>query len=311
MNKWFESDWVLRIASVGIAILFWLIVTHSFPFQQDDQTAIQIDDVKVETRYDKTRFAVASIDNRRVQLTLSGNKKALSSIPPYQVFVDLTKLKAGKNQTVAFQVKGLPDDIKVKISPKTTKVSLEQQTYREFPVEVSLRGKKPTNEQLDQTIVNPERVLVRGTASQLDRIQSVKGRVDLTDASFPLKKWISLQPFDTDGQIVKGVSVSPETVKVSVTTKKQTKDLPLTYEIVTPPPTGVTIEQIVVTPQNVTISGDADKLTEITTFPPVRLDLSQVSQDQTITYPLQSVLPELKTTPKQANVKVILKKQQE
>ena len=38
MNNWIESDWALRISSVIISVVLWLIVTHSFPFQQNEET---------------------------------------------------------------------------------------------------------------------------------------------------------------------------------------------------------------------------------------------------------------------------------
>lgn len=303
MNKWMESDWVLRIASVGVAIVFWLIVTHSFPFQKNDQTTIQIDDVQIEKKYNKNQYAIASINDEHVRLTLSGNKADLSSIPPYQVFVDLTELKSGEKQSVPIRVSGLPKNVKVKISPDTTTVSLDEKIHREMPIQIEYRGKLPEGFIVDEAELNPDRVLIKGTEAQLAQLKHVRVVVNYEKEKFPLKKWISLQAVSSQG-VMRGVQLSPETAHVSVALKKPSKSLPLTYQIAKQPPEGVVIDQITIEPKDVMVSGPDEELNHLITYPPLQLDLSQVTGNQTLTVPIPPINESVETVPKQAQIKV-------
>lgn len=303
MNKWIESDWALRISSVAIAIILWLIVNNSFPFQQENQTTIQIDDVRVSARYNKEQYTLTYISNRNVQLTLSGNKKALASIPSYQVYVDLHELKPGKSEKVDVQVSGLPKDVKVKVSPATIVVKLEEKIHREIPVNIDYIGSLPEGYMMDQVKMDPDRVLVKGTESQLKKIQSVRARVNLEKEQFPFNKWVKLQAMDDKGPM-KQVQISPEMVHVSIKVRKATKTLPLTVQVMQQPPEGYRVDHIEWEPATVTLSGTSDELKKIATYPPIMLDLSNITENQTFTLEIPSVNPSIEVTPKQAKVKV-------
>lgn len=305
MNKWIESDWVLRISSVVIAIILWLIVNNSFPFQQENQTTIQIDDVQVKARYNRDQYTLTYMSNRNVQLTLSGNKKALASIPSYQVFVDLHDLKPGNLEKVNVQVSGLPKDVKVKVSPATITVKLEEKVHREMPVVVDYQGSLPEGVVVDQVKMDPDRVLVKGTESQLKKIKAVRARVNLGEEEFSLNKWVKLQAFDKNGPL-KGIQISPETVHLVIKIRKSTKTLPLTVQIMRQPPDRYRVDHIEWEPATVTLSGPKDVLKNISKHPPVMLDLSKTTGNQTLTIDIPVVNREIEVTPKQVKVKVYI-----
>lgn len=300
MNKWIESDWALRITSVIIAVVLWLIVTHSFPFQQEEQTTLRIDGVPVEMRYDKDEYALQELNHEKVQLTLSGDKKDLQSIPSYQVYADLSKIKSGVRQQVPIQVSGLPKDIQVKVFPAYLTVFLDKKVQKEVPVRVQLKGKLPAGYELDQIRVTPENVLLKGTESHVKRFKEAVAVIDVQNVSFPLEKWVKLSSSN------KHVQFSPEWVKVSVTVKKVSKTLPLVVNVKKNPPTGYQVERIDLEPKEVTLYGNRTVLQSIKSYPPIQLDLSNVTRNQIITLNVPAINEKVEVQPKQVKVKVLI-----
>lgn len=305
MNKWIESDWALRIASVTIAVVLWLIVTHSFPFQQDEQTTLRIDGVPVEIRYDADDYALQSVSQRQVQLTLTGDKKNLQSIPSYQVYVDLSDVKTGQHQQVPIQVSGLPRDIQVKVFPAHLTVFLDKKVEKEIPIRLTTEGALPIGYQLDQIQINPDHVLLKGTESQVKKISEAEAVINLNGIRSRVEKWVKLRVPN------KRVHLSPETVKVTVLVKKPSKVFPITVNVSKQPPTGYEVERIELEPTTVTLYGEQSILQSILRYPPIQLDLSKAQGNQTISVKVPIVNSKIDVQPKEVKVKVYIKPKEE
>lgn len=303
MNNWIESDWALRISSVIISVVLWLIVTHSFPFQQNEESTLRIDGVPVEIRYDKDNYVLQGVNQQQVQLTLSGGKKDLQSIPSYQVYVDLHNVKSGQYQQVPIQVNGLPKDIQVKVFPAHLRVFLDKKVQKGVPVRVQIAGKLPTGYEIDQTTVTPSHVLLKGTESQVKNIHEAVAVIDVKDAQFPFEKWVKLRMPNKD------VTFSPESVKVTMTVRKPSKTLPLTVNVDKNPPVGYQLERIEWEPKEITLSGEQADLHSITHYPPLLLDLSRVRSNQTISMEVPTIHNRIEVQPKEIKVKVFIKEE--
>lgn len=304
MNRWIESDWALRITSVIIAVVLWLIVTHSFPFQQEDQTTLRIDGVPVEMRYDKDEFAIQELNHKKVQLTLTGNKKDLQSIPSYQVYADLRNIPSGKRVQVPIQVSGLPKDIQVKVFPAHLTVFLDKKVQKAVPVRVRLEGKLPPGYEIEQTVVTPANVLLKGTETYVKKISEAEAVVNIENAKFPLDKWVRLTGNN------KRTHFSPESVKVSITVRKTSKNFPLVANVQKKPPAGYHLKRIELDPNRVTVYGRRDLLDSIVNYPPIPLDLSKVTHHQTLTVDVPSAHEELDVQPKKVKVNVLVQKEE-
>lgn len=300
MNKWIESDWVLRITSVIISIVLWLIVTHSFPFQQNEQTTLRIDGVPVETRYNKDDYALEEINHQQVQLTLSGDKKDLQSIPSYQVYVDLRDVKSGQHQQVPIQVSGLPKDIQVKVFPAHVTVLLDKKVQKEVPIRVQVEGKLPTGYEIDQSIVSPDHVLLRGTESRVKKMNEAVAVINVEGAQFPLEKWVKLKGTN------KKLHFSPKSVKVTISVRKPSKTLPLTVNVRKKPPAGYRLERIEFEPKDITVYGEQAVLQSITNYPPIQLDLSEIRSNQTISMEVPKINKKVEVQPKEIKIQVFI-----
>ncbi|SEN38196.1 CdaR family protein [Lihuaxuella thermophila] len=285
MNKWLENDVVLRLISVGVAIMLWLGVTDASVFYaSDDSYSTRIRDVSVEAVYDKDRFELVQ-NPGKVELTLYGDKFTLDRLPStYRIYVDLRKLGAGTHR-VPVHVEGLPAGVKEKVSPSTLKVELESKLQREMPVQVDLIGKLPEGATAEKPIVNPEKVLVRGSESKLDQVSAVKAIVPLSETAKSVNKLIKLQAFGENGPINE-VDVYPETVRVEIAINSPNKKVPFHIEIGKGPPSGYAVESIQPSIDQLTVYGPRSYIDSLQYYPGPSLNLSNITKDVTIQVPI-------------------------
>ena len=185
-----------------------------------------------------------------MQLTLSGDKKDLQSIPSYQVYVDLHNVKSGQYQQVPIQVNGLPKDIQVKVFPAHLTVFLDKKVQKAVPVRVQI-ARKASNWLRDRSNDgHPHHVLLKGTESQVKNINEAVAVIDVKDAQFPFEKWVKLRMPNKD------VHFSPESVKVTMTVRQTKQNASSNGKCRKNPPVGYQLERIEWEPKEITVYGE-------------------------------------------------------
>ncbi|TCS93208.1 CdaR family protein [Hazenella coriacea] len=304
MNKWLENDTVLRLISVGIAIVMWLTVTEaSFPDPTDTLADTRIKNVQIYPKYDRERFELIQMTNG-IELTLSGDKYALEHLPSsYRVYVDLTKLGSGKHDQIPVKVEGLPYGVRYKVIPETINVELEEKLQREMPVEVNLVGKVPDGYKVSPPIPNPSKVLVRGIESRLDQVKTVKATINLDETTTSIKKKVKLQVYGENGPLPK-VQIFPEVAEVDIAINSPYKRVPLQIDVSKNPPTGYAIESIKPSTDQVTVYGTQSYIDALEYYVGPSLDLSNVVTDRTFQIPVPIRGEATKVEPKQVEIYV-------
>lgn len=304
MSKWLENDVVLRLISVVVAIMLWLGVTDASIFyaSDDDSYSTRIRDVSVEAIYDKDRFELVQKPGK-VELTLYGDKITLDRLPStYRIYVDLRKLGAGTHR-VPVQVEGLPAGVKEKVTPSTLKVELEAKLQREMPVQADLIGKLPEGATAGKPIVNPGKVLVRGSESKLDQVTAVKAIVPINERDTSINKSIKLQAFGENGPL-NGVDVYPEVVRVEVAIHSPNKKVPFHIQIGKGPPAGYAVESIKANIDKLTVYGPRSFIDSLQYYPGPALNLSSITKDVTIQVPIPVRGEATKVEPKEVEIYV-------
>ncbi|SFJ74091.1 CdaR family protein [Thermoflavimicrobium dichotomicum] len=309
MNKWLENDIVLRIISVGLAIILWFSVSESsFSIWKDrdfasTQTRIE---VPVEAKYDQDQYELVKLYPNKVQLVLTGDEYLLERLSfNYRVFVDLRKLGAGRHHDVPLQIEGIPLGIDKKLNPASVDVILEEKLQKEVPVQVDLVGNVTDGYKIGTPIVSPDKVLVSGTKSQLDEVKSVRAVVQVGNLNQVIKKDIRLQPFGDQGPLsLNQVSITPEVVHVEIPMSIPNKKVPLKVEIAKGPPLGYAIESLTFKPSEVTVFGPQIYLNTLDFYSGIQLDLSRVKSDQTLHLPVSAKSPAVKVEPKDIEIYV-------
>ncbi|MFC7441650.1 YbbR-like domain-containing protein [Laceyella putida] len=302
MNKWLQNDLWLRVVSVALAIMLWGSVTDATLTAPTDGDRTQIRDISVAVKYDKNRFELVE-QPQKVVLTLYGDNTVLERLPStYRVFVDARKVGAGVH-SLPVQAEGLPNGITKQIEPKEVEVHLEEKVQKEMMVQAEFVGDVPEGFRVSLPIINPSKVLVRGSESTLDKVTSVKVMINLNKQEQSFNKPLRVQAYGETG-VLRHVEVNPETVQVQVPINIPNKEVPLRVEVGKGPPTGYAVEKITTNVDKVAVYGPEDYLEELQVYNGPKLDLSKVKRDQTILMPIPVQDGAIKVEPQQVEIYV-------
>jgi YbbR domain-containing protein len=152
-----------------------------------------------------------------------------------------------------------------------------------IPVEVA-HGDVPDGLTLGQTTVDPQTVTVSGAASLVARVEAVRADVIIGSFGIDVDEDATLTPVDRLGNAVRPLDVSPSTarVQIQVFSDQQSRTLPVNPIVTGNAAAGFEVGSIIVDPQVVLVTGDADQLAELTSVDTRPISLSGVSEDETV-----------------------------
>lgn len=303
MSKWMQNDIWIRLISVALALMLWGSVTDTTFTAPTDGDRTQIRDISVTVKYDEDRFELVE-QPEKVVLTLTGGNALLDRLPStYQVFVDARKVKTAGVHTLPVQVEGLPWGTAKQIEPEEVKIHLEEKVQKEMMVQAEFVGNLPEGFKVSQPIINPSKVLVRGSESTLEKVTSVKVMIHLNKHDQSFNKPLHVRAYGSEGELTQ-VEVNPETVQVKVPINIPNKEVPLRIELEKGPPAGYAVEKITAHVDKVTVYGPENYLEALQVYSGPKLDLSNVKQDQTIMMPIPVQDEAIKVEPQQVEIYV-------
>lgn len=130
--------------------------------------------------------------------------------------LDLSGLEAG-TYTLKPQVNIMINPVEViNTSIETIQVELEEISSVSFPVTLNMTGSLPISYQVDETSLESQEVTVTGPRSLVDSISQVVAIVDVSNAVNDIDMQVNLKSINAAGNLVSGVSLSPERIRVSI-----------------------------------------------------------------------------------------------
>ena len=162
----FLEDWSLKLLSLGITLVLWLIVTG----QNQPVTT----HVNVQLNFVRPQSLEISNDPpKTVDVALLGSRTKLDKLssPDLIATIDLTDMKAGERMVRLSERAelSLPSGVRVTgFSPSAIPIQLEPMIEKQLPVEPRLNGKPAEGYELYSTSANPSQVTVRGPAGHLN-----------------------------------------------------------------------------------------------------------------------------------------------
>lgn len=133
-----------------------------------------------------------------------------------QATLDLSGLEAGEHKVdIQLRVLARPYQI-VLVDPATVNVVLEPSAQRTLPIDVSLGGLPAIGYQAGDVIIDPTEVTVSGPESIVNHATSARVLVSLDGVREDIDQSNVIQILDENDTLLKGLTVTPETVKVNV-----------------------------------------------------------------------------------------------
>ncbi|MFV8830024.1 YbbR-like domain-containing protein [Alkalihalobacterium sp. APHAB7] len=292
MDKFINSPWFVKIISFFIALMLFMMVNYDNIYNQPagvlppvSPGTYTLEEVDVTAIYDTERFAVTEMAES-VQVNLKGPQSSITLFqftrPSYEVFVDLTDLEAGVHN-VSVEHRGFPNDVTVSIVPKFVRVVLQEKKTVSLPVEVELVNRDEVEEgySIGTPIVTPVNVEVTAAEEFIDQVAIAKVYIDVKGADETFEKSGPVKLYDHFGNELH-LDVEPSVVDVRIPITSPFKEVPIKVSKQGELPEGLSINSLTVDPKVVTIFGPQDVLNNISLIEGINLDLSEITQSQTI-----------------------------
>ncbi|HCN60839.1 MULTISPECIES: CdaR family protein [Mammaliicoccus] len=281
-----ESKWGLRFVALVLALLMFLSVNNVFgslfsenALKSSDHT---IEDVPVDTLYD-TKELYLSGAPKTVDVKVSGPQSTIlqaEKLLNFKVELDLKNKSVGQYKE-EFKIKGLSDELKATVIPKSANVSLQDKVSKKYPIEAEINQNRiASGYELVGETVNPSQVTITGGQEELNKISYVKATLDenkqLTDDTTE-KAGISV----LDSNLNKlDVQIRPDTVNVNIKVARSSKTVSLNPITKGTSSKGVSIDGINLDKSEVKIYGSRNVLDGIESID-VPVDVSNVDGNTT------------------------------
>lgn len=283
-----ESKWGLRFVALILALLMFLSVNNVFGslFSENalKNSAHTIEDVPVDTLYN-TKELYLSGAPKTVDVKVSGAQSTIlqaEKLLNFKVELDLRNKSVGQYKE-NFKIKGLSDELKATVIPKSANVTLQEKVSKKYPIEAEINQNRiASGYELVGETISPSQVTITGGQEELNKIAYVKATLDenkqLTDNTTE-KAGISV----LDSNLNKlDVQIRPDTVNVNIKVARSSKTVSLNPITKGSTSKGININEINLDKTEVKIYGSRNVLDGIGSID-VPVDVSNVDGNTTKT----------------------------
>ncbi|WP_017729228.1 CdaR family protein [Halalkalibacterium ligniniphilum] len=321
MDKLFNSHWFVKIISFFLALMLFTMVNldnisnQAGILPQVSTTTYTLEDVELTVLYDQERFEIVD-QTEAVQVSLRGPRSDLTVFqvtrPSYEVYVDLTEREEGTH-TVQVQHRGFPSDLAVTIVPEVARVELQEKQTVSLPVTVDIinEDKVQAGYSVGTPIVTPVNIEVTAARDFVNQVSMAKVYIDVTDASGPLEEAAPVKLYDHQGNELHLDDIEPSVVDVRVPITSPNKEVPVRITRQRELPEGLSIDSLTVEPREVKVYGPQNVLDDLSVIEGIQLDLSKLTESQTIELAVPLPRGAERVEPERVSVTVELAEQEE
>lgn len=313
MKKSLMNRFTLKILSLAIAVLIWLIVRN-----------VQ-DPVIVQTFYDIPVTLVNESylsNNMKIPLLIDGDDtvkvriKAEESVikelkkedivaqaDMTQIYMDATP----KMVPVEVTCKGIADD-NITVTPRNIQVDIENQTSVEKTIAVNTGDTTPDKDyEVGSLQANPEKVTISGPESIINKIDKVVAKIDVTgmkESNVELDSELKIYDKNQDELSEKQLSylnlagVQDNKIKIQAQFWKVQKNVKIGSEYSGSPQYGYEVDSVSVVPETLSLAGTDEALQKLAvegntlTIPASYIDVSGKDSDFDVKVDISELLPE-------------------
>ena len=301
----------LKIFSIIVGSIIWLVVMNianpytevKFNIPITLEVSDYLKDKNVEYSIDK------SYDNLNISFMVRNNNLKFISQSYIEPYVSLENTPDDNLMPVLFKFKNNIDSYMsgITYNPRSVHIVSEDIKTEKFDLEYEFIGNKPNNIYINDVYLNPKTIYVRGLKNNVNKLAKVG--VSLPYNNKPVDYSGSVEPilYDAEGNVIDSqlyeLNVNSINYSISVL---ENKVVPITVNIVGEPPAGCEYNGYVVEPQNITISGPNSRVGSITSIDLPVIDISQMSENETVIFPISNILQPPIVTPHTGDITVVI-----
>ena len=284
MFRWISENYRTFLWAFALSIAVWVAaVTSADP----DETRLLEAPVPVQIIGQDPSLVINSDIPKEVEVTLRAPRSVWNLIDAdpqiVQAILDISGLSSGEHSIeVQIQIDARPIQI-VSVGPGTITFMLESLATQTLSVDLSLAGEPAVGYQVGETSLEPMEIVVAGAQSQVQKVMRARVSVDLSGIRENYDQTLPIEVLDEKGQPVDGITVSPETIHVSMPVSQQGGYRDVAIKVITTGrvASGYRLTDISVFPPVVTVfAGDPQLVSELPgVLETQSLDLQNAQED--------------------------------
>lgn len=266
--------------ALSSAILIWLYVNA-----ERNPTITQRFTVDVEVRNLQNGYESPVVHPAQITVVLTGVRSHVEQIAPrgIRAMVDATNIGEGK-QRLPVQLnltKDLLQDVQVEIIPPTVQVTLTRRISKKFKLECLFVNTPPDGYIYLSPIVSPETAVVSGPRERVNQVQRLIVNAVPNEVGGEIDDDVPIVAVDGANNPVSGVTIRPSHARVvlKLTPVSLTKTVLVTPVWKGKPAPSVAIEEIVIDPRTVVISGKPQVLARVNKVETEPIDIDNLTSD--------------------------------
>ena len=306
----------LKIMSVAIAIVVWLIVVNiDNPVGTNYYTITDVELINkeyVESSDTIGKMCMPEENQDSVKVAITASKKVrdrirlsdITAVADLQQAVSLDTDPVMVPITVTCLASGvLPSDIKV--TPQNLTVNLDEKETQEFVVNVSKGDTKPGKDyEVGRLTASPEKIRITGPKTLVNKIDKVNATIALDGNTEDYTQEVNLTIYDKNQEALSESEMNSlrieNNAKVVVTAKlwKIRTGVKIAAGYVGTPAGGYQVGSVKTVPDTISVAGNTEGLESLSendnmiTIPADRIDISGESKDVERKISLKNLLPD-------------------
>lgn len=290
MSNWFKKDLNIKIISILVAVVFWLIVTNNTnPFISRTIYNVPVA-VENEEFLQHNGYTLKNTSRNYIDITIRGRQNAVDKVKAtdFEASMDYGQIESVNDRKLEIlEPVCLVKDVTIEsFSPAEVDIQLTRNKTGTFPVELKSNIKTKTGYVVLKTTVSPEMMPIYGEESLIDSVDSIKANLELQDVDRDITKNVQCIVYNKEGKEINSLS---NDLKVTVTVEVA-KELPV-YPVTRGRLADDYVETLrVIEPDKVLVTGPAESLEKLTSIKTEQLDIDNIKANFTKSIPL--VVPE-------------------
>ena len=266
MKKLFTENIGLKLGSVVIAIILWILVVYTYDPAATTNFKIGVDIINGESIASSGKVYEV-IEGDTITIRVKANASLIKNLKAtdFKATADVSKLSPTYHANIDV-VCTKSDNVEITIigNAKMLAVKLEDLVTKQFPVTIEKSGEPETGYYVGETIASPNLISVSGGKKSVEKISVVKVKADVNGANDLFYADGIPKAYDADGnEITTGsLKFSDNPVKVAVSVYK-TKNVSIIVKAVGEPYKGYFVQDINYEPKSVTVAGPDSVLSKL------------------------------------------------
>ena len=253
--KFFKENLILKLVSVVLALLLWLIVFNVSNPEQKESRTVELQILNQDTFSAENKTWEVDRSTVTVSYTVRSNLASSVKASDFKAYIDLSDYSITGSVPVYVELVNQENASSISdivARPSVVHVSIEDLQKKKFDLQVHQQGNVAEGYTVSSITVDPTTIYVNGPESSVGRISSLGLVVNVDGMNQNTDGTGKIVFYDANGKIIQNlpnVSLSQEQVDYTVVIHKK-KDLILSATTEGNVQNGYTVEELQISPKS-------------------------------------------------------------